>query len=89
MHFFIFFVLFSIFQYELEREKLATELEEERKSHKERDQRIREQQMKIDNLSNLVSFSDLDRNSNQVLLSSLTKKFLSCKCYLTSILFLF
>lgn len=74
MPFFIFFVLFSIFQYELEREKLATELEEERKSHKERDQRIREQQMKIDNLSNLVSFSDLDRNSNQVLLSSLKKK---------------
>lgn len=72
MHFF-FIVLFSIFQYELEREKLATELEEERKSHKERDQCIREQQMKIDNLSNLVSFSDLDRNSNQVLLSSLIK----------------
>ncbi len=44
------------------------ELEEERKSHKERDQCIREQQMKIDNLSNLVSSSDVDRNSNQVLL---------------------
>ena len=44
------------------------ELEEERKSHKERDQCIREQQMKIDNLSNLASFSDVDRNSNQVLL---------------------
>lgn len=73
MHFFFLIVLFSIFQYELEREKLATELEEERKSHKERDQCIREQQMKIDNLSNLVSFSDLDRNSNQVLLSSLIK----------------
>ncbi|KAF3963152.1 hypothetical protein CMV_012433 [Castanea mollissima] len=55
----------DMLKYELEREKLATELEEERKSHKERDQRIREQQMKIDNLSNLVSFSDLDRNSNQ------------------------
>ena len=73
MHFFFLIVLFSIFQYELEREKLATELEEERKTHKERDQCIREQQMKIDNLSNLVSFSDLDRNSNQVLLSSLIK----------------
>ncbi|KAK4559899.1 hypothetical protein RGQ29_008902 [Quercus rubra] len=55
----------DMLKYELEREKLATELEEERKSHKERDQCIREQQMKIDNLSNLVSFSDLDRNSNQ------------------------
>ncbi|XP_075642982.1 kinesin-like protein KIN-7N [Castanea sativa] len=55
----------DMLKYELEREKLAIELEEERKSHKERDQRIREQQMKIDNLSNLVSFSDLDRNSNQ------------------------
>ena len=42
------------------------ELEEERKSHKEREQRIKEQQMKIDNLSSLVCYSDLDRNSSQV-----------------------
>lgn len=42
------------------------ELEEERRSHKEREQCIRDQQMKIDNLSNLVTFSDSDRGSNQV-----------------------
>lgn len=53
-----------IYQYELEHEKLATELEEERRSHKERDQWIREQQMKIDNLSSLVTFSDSDRSSS-------------------------
>lgn len=51
-------------QYELEREKLATELEEERRSHKERDQCIREQQMKIDNLSNLITSSDSERSSS-------------------------
>ena len=42
------------------------ELKEERKSHKERDQSIKEQQMKIDNLSTGASFSDSDRNSIQV-----------------------
>ncbi|XXG48855.1 hypothetical protein AAC387_Pa02g3189 [Persea americana] len=55
----------DMLKYELEREKLAMELEEERKSHKEREQRIKEQQMKIDNLSSLVCYSDLDRNSSQ------------------------
>ncbi|KAK6138866.1 hypothetical protein DH2020_027394 [Rehmannia glutinosa] len=45
-------------------EKLAAELEEERRSHKERDQCIKEQQMKIDNLSNLVTLSDSDRSSS-------------------------
>ncbi|KAL0325354.1 UNVERIFIED_CONTAM: Kinesin-like protein KIN-7N [Sesamum radiatum] len=43
----------DMLKYELERDKLAAELEEERRSHRERDQCIREQQMKIDNLSNL------------------------------------
>lgn len=42
------------------------ELEEERKSHKERDQWIREQQMKIDNLNSLATLSDYDRKSSQV-----------------------
>ncbi|THF95118.1 hypothetical protein TEA_016984 [Camellia sinensis var. sinensis] len=51
--------------YELEREKLAMELEEERKSHKARDQCIREQQMKIDNLNSLVTISDSDKKSSQ------------------------
>ncbi|KAA8538272.1 hypothetical protein F0562_027905 [Nyssa sinensis] len=55
----------DMLKYELEHEKLAMELEEERKSHKERDQCIREQQMKINNLSSLVTFSDSDRTSSQ------------------------
>ncbi|PON65553.1 Kinesin-like protein [Parasponia andersonii] len=55
----------DLLKYELEHEKLEMQLEEERKSHKERDCCIREQQMKIDNLSNLVTFSDTDRNSSQ------------------------
>lgn len=56
----------STVQYELEREKLATELEEERRSQKERDERIKEQQMKIHNLSNMVTLSDSDRSSSHV-----------------------
>ncbi|XP_051123669.1 kinesin-like protein KIN-7N isoform X2 [Andrographis paniculata] len=55
----------DMLKYELEREKLAAELEEERRSQKERDQCIREQQMKIDNLSNLVTLSESDRNLAQ------------------------
>ncbi|KAF8404845.1 hypothetical protein HHK36_009734 [Tetracentron sinense] len=55
----------DMLKYELDREKLSMELEEERKSHKERDRCIREQQMKIDNLSSLVTCSDLDRKSSQ------------------------
>ncbi|GLT62951.1 hypothetical protein SLA2020_355520 [Shorea laevis] len=55
----------DMLKYELEREKLETQLEEERRSHKERDQCIREQQMKIENLSSLVTFSDCDRDSSQ------------------------
>lgn len=53
-------------QYELEREKLAAQLEEERRSHKQREQCIKEQQMKINNLSNLVTASDSDRSSSHV-----------------------
>lgn len=44
------------------------ELQEERKSHKECAQCIREQQMKIDNHSNLVTSSEFNMNSSQVLL---------------------
>ncbi|OVA09421.1 Kinesin [Macleaya cordata] len=55
----------DMLKYELEREKLAMELEEERKSHKERERCIREQQMKIDDLSNLVTSSDHDKRSAQ------------------------
>ncbi|KAI8003817.1 Eukaryotic translation initiation factor 6-2 [Camellia lanceoleosa] len=52
-------------------EKLAMELEEERKSHNARDQCIREQQMKIDNLNSLVTVSDSDKKSSQVALCSI------------------
>uniref|UniRef100_A0A6N2MLN3 Kinesin motor domain-containing protein n=1 Tax=Salix viminalis TaxID=40686 RepID=A0A6N2MLN3_SALVM len=55
----------GMLKYELEREKLEMELKEERKSHQERDQCIKEQQMKIDNLSTGASSSDSDRNSIQ------------------------
>ena len=58
--------IFSSLQYEFEREKLEIELEEQRKSQKERDCYIREQQMKIDNVSNLVTSSESDRSSSQV-----------------------
>ena len=63
-HPYIFYLLIFQFQYELEREKLEMELEEERRSHEERDQRIRDQQMKIENLSTLVS--DADGSSSKV-----------------------
>ncbi|XVE95056.1 hypothetical protein REPUB_Repub02eG0063700 [Reevesia pubescens] len=53
----------DMLKYELEREKLEMELEEERRSHKEREQCIRDQQVKIENLSSLVS--DGDRSSSQ------------------------
>ncbi|GAA0159238.1 hypothetical protein LIER_16063 [Lithospermum erythrorhizon] len=56
----------EMLKYELEHEKLATELEVERRSHKDRDQCIREQQMKIDNLSSLVNLSESDRSSSLV-----------------------
>ncbi|EOY15670.1 P-loop containing nucleoside triphosphate hydrolases superfamily protein isoform 1 [Theobroma cacao] len=53
----------DMLKYELERDKLEMELEEERRLHKEREQRIIDQQMKIENLSSLVS--DGDRSSSQ------------------------
>ncbi|GAB4852400.1 hypothetical protein Ancab_016592 [Ancistrocladus abbreviatus] len=56
----------GMLKYELEREKLAMELEEERKLHRQRDQCIKEQQMKIDNLSSLVSNGDR-KNFSQTL----------------------
>ncbi|KAG7020618.1 Kinesin-like protein KIN-7N [Cucurbita argyrosperma subsp. argyrosperma] len=55
----------DLLKYELERENLQMELEEERNSHKERDQRIREQQMKIESLNSLVNLSDSAQNSSQ------------------------
>ncbi|XP_059636813.1 kinesin-like protein KIN-7N isoform X2 [Cornus florida] len=55
----------DMLKYEIEREKLAMEVEEERKPQKERDQCIGEQQMTIHNLSSLVTFPDWDRSSSQ------------------------
>ncbi|XP_010248347.1 PREDICTED: kinesin-like protein KIN-7N isoform X2 [Nelumbo nucifera] len=56
----------ELLKYELEREKLAMELEEERKSHKECNQCIKEQQMKIDNINSIVSCSEQDGDSVQL-----------------------
>lgn len=42
------------------------ELEGERKLHKEREECIKEQQMKIDKLNSLITSGDTDRNSSQV-----------------------
>ncbi|KAF3672796.1 putative IAA-amino acid hydrolase ILR1-like 6-like [Capsicum annuum] len=56
----------DLLTYELEREKLSMELEEERGSQKEREQCIIEQQKKIHNLSNLTSVSDSNGHVKQV-----------------------
>ncbi|TXG52562.1 hypothetical protein EZV62_021731 [Acer yangbiense] len=64
----------DMLKYELEREKLETELEEERRSRKERDECIREQQLKIQNPSNHVMVSDSDRSFSQELDSRTPKE---------------
>ncbi|WCJ35583.1 Kinesin-like protein KIN-7N [Euphorbia peplus] len=55
----------EMLKYELEREKLEMQLEEERKSHKERDLCIREQQMRIDNLSSCTNYQEFDKDAGQ------------------------
>ncbi|XP_055835682.1 kinesin-like protein KIN-7N [Solanum dulcamara] len=55
----------DLLTYELEREKLAMELEEERRSQKEREQSLIEQQKKIHNLSNPTSVSDSNGHATQ------------------------
>ncbi|KAM7516964.1 hypothetical protein LguiA_006547 [Lonicera macranthoides] len=52
----------DMLKYELEREKLAMELEEERKSHRERDHCITDQQVKSGSFN---TFSDSDRISGK------------------------
>lgn len=59
------------FQYELECERLKTQLEEERRKQKEQEQCIKEQQMKIENLNNHVTNSDFKRNQSEVRMHSL------------------
>lgn len=61
------------------------ELEEERRSHQERDQCIKEQQMKINNLSNLVTLSDSEKSSSNVNLEMPSNSFSS---YVFSLLIL-
>lgn len=55
----------DLLKYELEKEKLALELQEERKAQVEREQRIKEQELKIENLSSLVITSALDDALNK------------------------
>ncbi|MQM02969.1 hypothetical protein Taro_035742, partial [Colocasia esculenta] len=55
---------------ELEREKLAIQLEEERKSREALEHYIKEQQLKIDTLKDLSCFSDRARNSAEETLSA-------------------
>ncbi|XP_010544008.1 PREDICTED: kinesin-like protein KIN-7N [Tarenaya hassleriana] len=59
----------QMLKYELECERLEAQLEEERRTQKEYEHRIKEQQVKIDNLSNLVSNSDLRRNQSEEFIS--------------------
>lgn len=66
----------DLLKYELEREKLATELEEERRLHRQRDQHMKEQQIKIENLSNLVNSSASDHKSHS-LKEDLSRQFVS------------
>eukprot|EP00250_Pteridium_aquilinum_P008706 c18148_g1_i1 orf=402-3155(+) len=55
----------DLLQYELEKEKLELELQEERKAQMEREQRIKEQELKIENLSSLVITSTFDDAVNK------------------------
>ncbi|KAI3958866.1 hypothetical protein MKX01_023542 [Papaver californicum] len=64
----------DMLKYELEREKLAMELEEERKSHKEREKCISEKQAKLDDFNSLVTSSDHDKRSAQDLKEESTGK---------------
>ena len=61
------------FQYELECERLKTQLEEERGKQKEQEQCIKEQQLKIENLNNLVTNSDFKKNQSEVHMHSLAQ----------------
>ncbi|XP_018434978.1 kinesin-like protein KIN-7N [Raphanus sativus] len=52
----------QMLKYELECERLKTQLEEERRKHKEQEQCIKGLQLKIENLNDLVTNSDFKRN---------------------------
>ncbi|KAH7372578.1 hypothetical protein KP509_17G011100 [Ceratopteris richardii] len=55
----------DLLRYELEKERLELELQEERRAQMERDQRIKEQELRIENLSSLVITSAFDDALNK------------------------
>lgn len=55
----------QMLKYELECERLKTQLEEEKRKQKEQENCIKEQQMKIENLNNFVTNSDFKRNQSE------------------------
>ncbi|KAG2277082.1 hypothetical protein Bca52824_059637 [Brassica carinata] len=59
----------QMLKYELECERLKTQLEEERGKQKEQEQCIKEQQLKIENLNNLVTNSDFKKNQSEDFIS--------------------
>lgn len=60
-------------QTELERERIALELEEEKKAQAEWEKRVQEQAKKIENLSTMVLYSTRDENRDR------SKKVVLCK----------
>ncbi|XP_010470224.1 PREDICTED: kinesin-like protein KIN-7N [Camelina sativa] len=59
----------QMLKYELECERLKTQLEEERRKQKEQEQCIKEQQMKIENLNNLVTNLDFKKKQSEDFIS--------------------
>lgn len=55
-----------IWQSEVERERIALELEEEKKAQVERERVLQEQAKKIKNLSSMVLYSSRDESRDQV-----------------------
>jgi centromeric protein E len=53
-------------QTELERERIALELEEEKKTQAEWEKRVNEQAKRIENLSSMVLFSNRDENNKYI-----------------------
>ncbi|CAN8241144.1 unnamed protein product [Cochlearia groenlandica] len=60
----------QMLKYELECERLNTQLEEERRKQKEHEKCIKEQQSKIENLNKLVANSDFKKNLSEEFISS-------------------
>eukprot|EP01018_Ginkgo_biloba_P035561 Gb_12657 [translate_table: standard] len=56
----------TLLQSELERERIALELQEEKKAQAERERRLKEQAQKIENLSTMVLYSAMDDREKRV-----------------------